>query len=76
MEGSDRAPFGVLGRFRDVWVGVCVGVIVVNVLRIFSWMLSEIEGDGLFRSLVMVSRSVVRMCVRSSSARVFSFDTR
>ena len=35
MEGSDREPFGILGRVEDVWVGVCVGVVPVIVLRIF-----------------------------------------
>ena len=31
-------------------------------------------GDGFTRSLVMISRSVVRMGVQSISARAFSFD--
>jgi len=33
-------------------------------------------GDGFPRSLVIASRSVVRMYVRSISTRVFSFDIR
>ncbi len=35
MEGSNREPFGVLGRVGDVLEGVCVGVVDVNVLLIF-----------------------------------------
>ncbi len=35
MEGSVRELFGVLGWVGDARVGVCVGVVVVNVLRIF-----------------------------------------
>jgi hypothetical protein len=42
----------------------------------FFWRLSEMGGNGFPRSLVMASRSIVRMCVRSSRARVLSFDTR
>ena len=35
MEESDREQFEVLGRDGDVRIGVCVGAVVVNVLRIF-----------------------------------------
>jgi hypothetical protein len=42
----------------------------------FLWRLREMEWEGFPRSLAMATCNVVRMCVRSSSARAFSFATR
>jgi len=34
MKGYNPELLGVLGRVGDVRIGVCVGVVVVNVLRV------------------------------------------
>ena len=76
MEWFDWEFLGVLRWLVYVREGVCIGDVDIDVMWVFLCRLSEIGGGGFSMSLVMASWRVVRMCVRSSSMRAYSLNTR